>query len=59
MTERGEKLVFRAHMVVEAVEERMLRGLSWDDRRRLLDALRSCTESLEAGTQSRTGVPAS
>ncbi len=58
VTERGERLVSRAHAVVEAVEERMLRGLSLTDRRRLLDALRSCTESLEAGAQSRSGLPA-
>ena len=59
LTEQGETLVFRAHRVVEAVEERMLEGLSRNDRRRLLDALRQCTESLEAGAKgTETGLPA-
>ena len=58
LTKRGEKLVSRAHVKVEAVEERMLEGMSRGDRLRLLEALRGCTESLEAGAQTRIGVPA-
>ncbi len=47
LTEEGAGLVVEAHRVVEAIEERMLSGLSEDERRRLLDALRSCVDSLE------------
>lgn len=48
LTPKGEKLVSGAHEVIRAIEERMLRGLAQDERLQLLDALRSCTESLEA-----------
>ena len=50
LTEAGQELVPRAHVVVEDIEQRMLAGLGWEDRRRLLEALRSCADALEAGT---------
>ena len=46
LTEKGEQLVSGAHEVIRDVEERMLGGLGDEDRRRLLEALRSCAESL-------------
>jgi DNA-binding MarR family transcriptional regulator len=49
LTEAGQELVSRAHVVVEDIERRMLAGLGWEDRRRLLEALRSCADALEAG----------
>jgi DNA-binding MarR family transcriptional regulator len=49
LTEAGEELVSRAHRVVEDIEQRMLKELDQDDRLRLLDALRSCADTLEAG----------
>ncbi len=49
LTKKGAKRVSRAHGVVEAIEERMLAGLGRKKRSRLLETLRSCVESLEAG----------
>ncbi|MGH3147177.1 MAG: MarR family winged helix-turn-helix transcriptional regulator [Rubrobacter sp.] len=49
LTKKGAKLVSRAHGVVETIEERMLAGLGRKKRERLLEALRRCVESLEAG----------
>ena len=46
LTERGEGVVSGAHGVIRGVEERMVAGLGEDERRRLLEALRSCAESL-------------
>ena len=51
LTEEGVGLVVRAHRVVEAIEERMLSDLGKEVRRWLLDALGSCTDSLEAGPE--------
>ena len=51
LTEEGVGLVVRAHRVVEAIEVRMLSNLGKEERRWLLDALRSCTDSLEAGPE--------
>lgn len=48
LTAAGEDLLSRAHEIVDAIEKRMLAGLNPDDRLRLLEALRSCTDSLEA-----------
>ncbi len=50
LSEAGQELVSRAHVVVEGIERRMLEGLGREDRRRLLEALRSCGDALEAGT---------
>lgn len=50
LTDAGQELVSRAHVVVEDIERRMLAGLGQDDRRRLLEALCSCAGALEAGT---------
>lgn len=51
LTETGEESVGRAHEIVEAVERRMLEGLSQKDRRRLLEALRGCADALEGGVE--------
>lgn len=51
LTEMGEESVARAHGVVGDVERRMLEGLSRDDRRRLLEALRRCADALEGGAE--------
>ncbi len=51
LTEMGEEAVARAHGVVGDVERRMLEELSRDDRRRLLEALRSCADALEGGAE--------
>ncbi|MDX6381334.1 MAG: hypothetical protein QOI57_2358 [Rubrobacteraceae bacterium] len=48
LTAAGEELVSRAHEMVEAIETRMLAGLNPEDRLQLLNALRSCVDSLEA-----------
>lgn len=47
LTKKGAKRLSSAHEKIEVVEERMLAGLGRKKRARLLDALRSCTESLE------------
>lgn len=47
LTDEGAKLVDLAHGEVEAIEERMLGGLDRGERSRLLDALRSCVDSLK------------
>ena len=54
LTKIGEESVVRAHVLVEAVEERMLDRLSQDDQRRLLEALRSCADALEGGLECTT-----
>ncbi len=54
LTEMGEESVARAHGVVGDVERRMLEGLSRDDRRRLLEALRSCADTLEGSVEEAT-----
>jgi DNA-binding MarR family transcriptional regulator len=51
LTEMGEESVVRAHGIVEAVERRMLEGLSQDDRRWLLEALRNCADTLGGGAE--------
>jgi DNA-binding MarR family transcriptional regulator len=54
LTEMGEDSVAKAHGLVEAVEAvegRMLDGLRQDDRRRLSEALRSCADALEGGSE--------
>ncbi len=49
LTSEGEGLLSSAHRMVGDIEQRMLAGLSSDERQRLLDALRGCAEALEAG----------
>ena len=51
LTEMGEDSVAKAHGLVEAVEGRMLDGLRQDDWRRLSEALRSCADALEGGSE--------
>lgn len=46
-TEAGRDLLSRADREAEAVNQRMLAGLDQGERRQLLDALRSCVDSLE------------
>lgn len=48
LTEKGRNLAVDARAAVEEVEERMLAGLSPEERGRLLEMLRACTNSLEA-----------
>ena len=48
LTETGEKLVSRAHEMVEDIDQRMLTGLDRDERLRLLTLLYNCTASLKA-----------
>ncbi len=52
-TRKGEELLVRAHRAVVQIEERMLSGLERDDHLRLLEALRSCADSLGAGERGR------
>lgn len=47
LTDKGARLVALAHGKVEAIEEVMLGELDRGERSQLLDALRSCVESLE------------
>ncbi len=47
LTETGRDLLSRADREAEAVNRRMLAGLDQAERYRLLDALRSCVDSLE------------
>ena len=56
LAEVGEELLSRAHGVVKAIERQMSKGLSRDDRRRLVDALRNCADALETGAR---GEPSS
>ena len=52
LTETGRDLLSRATREAEAVNRRMLAGLEQGERRQLLDALRSCVDSLElSGSQ--------
>ena len=54
----GEELVSQAHEMVEAIETRMLVGLNPEDRLQLLNALRSCVDSLEAEADKKAaGAP--
>ena len=46
LTRKGAELVALAHGEVVAIEERMLAGLNSGEHSRLLEALRSCAESL-------------
>jgi DNA-binding MarR family transcriptional regulator len=49
LTEVGEESLAGAHGLVDAVERRMLDGLSQEDRRRLLEVLRGCADTLAGG----------
>ena len=51
LTEEGVRLVVRAYRVVEAIEERIPSDPGKEERRWLLDGLRSFTGSLEAGPE--------
>lgn len=46
LTEKGEALVSSAHREVEEIEERMLERLNEEERRKLLETLRGCADSL-------------
>jgi hypothetical protein len=50
--------VSRAHEIVGAIEQRILGVLDGEKRLRLLNALRSCTGSLEAKADKATGTQA-
>jgi DNA-binding MarR family transcriptional regulator len=49
LTKEGEKSASKAHKIVGVIERRMLKGLSWEDQHRLLEALRGCADTLETG----------
>ncbi|WP_200900265.1 MarR family winged helix-turn-helix transcriptional regulator [Rubrobacter aplysinae] len=49
LTQSGAELLAQAHERVTAVEERMVSGLSGEERKGLLSALKRCTVALEAG----------
>ena len=49
LTEKGQRTVFKAHRVVESIEERMLARLDRDEIHRLAEALNRCAASLESG----------
>jgi DNA-binding MarR family transcriptional regulator len=55
LTEKGAELVSMAHGEVATIEERMLAGLGREERRRLLEALRGCAESLRTEVRLETG----
>jgi DNA-binding MarR family transcriptional regulator len=48
LTKRGTKSLVKAHRTVNEIEEQMLDGLGKKKRARFLDALLSCTKSLES-----------
>ncbi len=56
LTEAGEELMPRAHRIVRAIERQMLKGLDRNERRRLLNALRDCSEALETAMDPRSQV---
>jgi len=47
LTGNGEGVLARAHALVNAVEGRMLEGLTEGERTRLLSVLRGCADALE------------
>lgn len=49
LTGDGQKMLSRAHALVEDIVERMLEGLAEGERARLLAALRGCADALEHG----------
>lgn len=49
LTGNGERMLSRAHTLVEAIEGRMLKDLTEDERGRLLSVLRGCADALEDG----------
>ena len=50
LTEGGDQLRRECTRLVIAVEERMVSGLSEEERRRLLEALRACTDAFRDNT---------
>ncbi len=56
LTEAGEELMPRAHRIVRAIERQMLKGLDRNEQRRLLNALRDCSETLETTMDPRSQV---
>ncbi len=49
LTGDGERLLSRAHALVEAIEEQMLGDLTEGEQDRLLAMLRGCADALERG----------
>lgn len=47
LTGKGRGLVSGAHEKVDAIEERMLSGLSQEDRTRLVETLNECADALK------------
>lgn len=51
LTGNGERILSRAHALVEATEGRMLKNLTEDEQGRLLSGLRGCADALEPGNE--------
>lgn len=47
LTDEGRRLISGAHEMVEAIEERMLAGMSQKDRAWLAETLNGCADALE------------
>lgn len=47
LTEQARQVLFSAHPLIDAIEQRMLSGLAGDDQRHLLMALHACASALE------------
>ncbi len=54
LTRKGERLLADCARRVDAVEERMISGLSERDRQTMLDSLHACTESLARSPSAST-----
>ncbi len=52
LTERGDQLRRECTRLVVAVEERMVSVLSEEERRRLFEAVRTCTDALRGDAQA-------
>ena len=56
LTGEGEGMLSRAHALVEAVEGRMLAGLTRGERARLLVVLRGCADALDRGDEQAASL---
>ena len=56
LTGDGERMLSRAHALVEAIEGRMLGDLTEDERARLLAVLRGCADALERSDGQTTSL---
>lgn len=56
LSESGGALVSRAHRTVGEIEEQMLGRLDDEERKKLLETLRGCAESLAAESRGRRSI---